>query len=198
MLDTTHVLHRNNIRTESVIFAVADTSNLIMDSSNPIHTATKLVMDVVSVAIKFDDVVFARVFCKHLIRDVVASGCIIDPDDIDMFLEQASEYANQFCADSSNSHLWSQPDAEGSMEPQQVTKIEGIEQQVAVNENGKIKKGGKALLAAELFQTHVLDAEVPIDNKSFVALLMEKLEMTKAGATTYAYNLRKEQKELAA
>jgi hypothetical protein len=191
MLDTNHVFQRTNIRTESVIFAVADTANLIMEASSPVHTASKLFMDVLSVQIKFDDVVFARIAAKHMVKDVVISGCVIDPDDVDMIVEQALEYATTFCADAANSYLWSKPDDEGSLVPQQVTAIEGIELQVAVNDNGKIKKGGKALLAAELFQTYVLDAEVPLTNIELVAMLMEKLDMTKAGATTYGYNCRK-------
>lgn len=190
MLDTTHVLLRNNIRTESVVFAVADTTNLIMESVSPLHTAAKLFMDVLSVRIEFDDVVFARIAAKHMIRDVLVSKCIIDSDDIDMLVEQALEYATTFCASPSNAYLWSKPDGDVP-EPEQVTEIEGIQVQVAIKDNGKIKKGGKALLAAELFQTYVINATVQLSNVEFVSMLMEKLDMTKAGATTYAYDLRK-------
>lgn len=70
--------------------------------------------------------------------------------------------------------------------------------QVAVNAQGKIKKGGKEVLASELYKKFVLNADAPLDNKGFVQLLMTELSMTKAGATTYAYNMRKKHGERAA
>lgn len=63
------------------------------------------------------------------------------------------------------------------------------EQGVVIKSNGKIKKGGKQVLALQLFKTHVVEKSV--SNQEFVAVLMKELDMTKAGATTYAYNTKK-------
>jgi hypothetical protein len=37
----------------------------------------------------------------------------------------------------------------------------------------------------------VVDAEVPLTNQGFIKLLMDELDMSKAGATTYSYNCKK-------
>lgn len=71
-----------------------------------------------------------------------------------------------------------------------VKKVEGVETTVKLNAQGKIKKGGKQILANELYTKHVLNATEPMTNKDFIALLMKELEMSKPGATTYAYNAR--------
>lgn len=67
----------------------------------------------------------------------------------------------------------------------------GIEMKVAIKADGSIKKGGKELLAAELYKKHVLESATPVDNQGFIAILVKELGMTKSGATTYNYNMKK-------
>lgn len=74
----------------------------------------------------------------------------------------------------------------------QVAVVAGIDMKVSVNKDGKIKKGGKQVLAAELYKKYVKDAAVPLDNQGFISVLVKELGMSKAGATTYNYNLKKE------
>ena len=73
-----------------------------------------------------------------------------------------------------------------------VSLSEGIDDKVEVKADGKIKKGGKQILAAELYKKHVVETENPVDNQGFIKILMAELGMTKAGATTYAYNCKKQ------
>ena len=53
MLDVSHVLDRNNIRTSNVIFAVADIAEKVRDSADPLYTATKLYNDILSVPVTY-------------------------------------------------------------------------------------------------------------------------------------------------
>lgn len=50
--------------------------------------------------------------------------------------------------------------------------------------------------AVTLYKQHVIDQQMP--SRDFIALLMKSLNMTKAGATTYAYNAKKKWEQLIA
>jgi hypothetical protein len=71
------------------------------------------------------------------------------------------------------------------------TNIEEAGVAVVIKNDGKIKRGGKAVIAEALFKKHVLESETPCDNKCFVEILMKHGQFTLAGARTYAHNLRK-------
>lgn len=72
------------------------------------------------------------------------------------------------------------------------TVAAGIELKVAVKADGSIKKGGKELLAVELYKQYNESLNgAPYENQAFIAILVKQLGMTKAGATTYNYNMKK-------
>ena len=194
MLNVSHVLDRNNIRSWNITHAVGDIAAKVNDSNDPLYMATKLFNDILSVSVTFTDAVHARIAAKHMIKDVLTYKCVIDNDDVSDIIEQAIEYADSYCADPANSYLWSQPDSDTSQVRETVQVVEGIDMKVAVRDDGKIKKGGKQLLAAELYAKFVLNATAPVSNQEFVQILIDSLDMTKPGATTYAYNLRKANK----
>jgi len=96
------------------------------------------------------------------------------------------------CLMSAPQHQWmfAKPEpTETSGEMQTVAA--GIELKVAVKADGGIKKGGKQLIAAELYKLHVLNSATPVDNQGMIKILMKELGMSKAGATTYNYDLKK-------
>ena len=58
--------------------------------------------------------------------------------------------------------------------------------------DGSIKKGGKELLAVELYKKYTSELNgAPYQNQAFIAILVAQLGMSKAGATTYNYNMKK-------
>lgn len=72
------------------------------------------------------------------------------------------------------------------------TVAAGIELKVAVKADGSIKKGGKELLAVELYKQYTDSLNgAPYENQAFIAILVKQLGMSKAGATTYNYNMKK-------
>lgn len=74
----------------------------------------------------------------------------------------------------------------------QVAVVEGLETKVAVKADGSIKKGGKEVLAAELYHKYVASLNgAEYSNQAFIAILVKELGMTKSGATTYNYNCKK-------
>lgn len=196
MLNVKSMLDRYNIRYTNKVFAVADISERVMGAVDPCYMATKIFNDLLNIPVPFKDPVHARTAAKHMVRDIITCNCQLDEEDIADIIEAAIEYADQFCADSTNSYLWAQPD-ETKVDIPTIQLIEGIDVKVAIREDGKIKKGGKQVLAAELYDKFIKLAIEPLSNQLFIQLLIDKLDMTKQGATTYAYNLRKANKELA-
>ena len=55
MLNVSHVLDRLNIRTSNVQFAVADISNRVRSSSDPLYEATKVFDAILSVPVVFQN-----------------------------------------------------------------------------------------------------------------------------------------------
>lgn len=193
MLEVSHVLDRLKIRRSHITFAVQDIGLLVQESKDPIYTASHLFNQILSVPVRFDDKVHARIAVKSMIRDVMLYKCSIDNDDVQDIVSDAITYADNYRADPKNSYLWAKPDEDEDV-VQEVQTIAGCEQKVAVREDGKIKKGGKQILAAELYNTHIKNNPTPMSNKEYIQLLMSTLDMTINGATTYAYNQRKAHK----
>ena len=188
MLDTTHVLDRLQIRRTSSVQGCQDVGNLIRDAVDPLYASHKLFNDVLSVDLRFSESVYARIMCKAMIQEVINKKCIVD--DPNQIVQTAEEYTKAFCANPDNSHLWATLD-ESEVRDVVVRVVESVDMKVAVNTNGKIKKGGKEPLARELYRINVIESTTPLTNQEFISLLMKELDMSKPGATTYRYNCMK-------
>ena len=178
-------LNRMRVRTYSPNGLIVDVRELMEDSGNVVLWCTRSIQRWIDRVVLFEDEVEARIFVKSFLYYLYKNGY----EYTEEVFENATEYTKQFLSDSSWSFL------KGSKKvniPVKETNIGDIQVQVAVNTNGKIKKGGKQVLAAELFKTHILNNAEPMSNKEFVELLMKELDMTKLGANTYLFNLRKE------
>lgn len=177
--------------------ATSEVGILVRDSLDPLYTASKFLNDLISVEWSFDEPIYAGLVCKYVVKYVVEQECILDPDTIWLIKHEAAEYATAYCDNPNNSYMWAKVDEDViDNKSGHIQVATGIDTKVAVKSNGKIKKGGKAILAADMYQKFVVDAEVPLTNQGFIALLMNELDMGKAGATTYAYNQKKLQSQL--
>lgn len=81
-------------------------------------------------------------------------------------------------------------------EGEQQAVVEGVDIKVAVKTAAdgsvKIKKGGKEVLAEALYTKYVAELNgAEYNNQAFIAILVKELGMSKAGATTYNYNMKK-------
>ena len=190
MLDTTHVFDRLRIDHRSAVIACQETANIIRDSATPLTTASKLFNDFLSLDVRFDDEVYARIACKSMVQQIVDNGNIVD--DPQVVLDNANVYAKTFCENPKWSYLWSKPEnVTTATSSVQVQVVKELDTKVAVKADGSIKKGGKQILAQELYMKHVVDATTPLTNVEFIALIMKELDMSLAGARTYAYNCKK-------
>lgn len=190
MLNVTHVLEHIGIDMRSVSRAIQDASSIVRESPNPLHAARKMFQDVLSVEERFEDEVYARVCCAKMIELVVrANGEVADEL---VMVASARSYAKQFCDDPKHSYLWARSETPTTVATTSIQVVNGIDVKVAVKADGKIKKGGKQILALELYKKKVLEATAPLNNQQFIALLMKELDMSKAGATTYSFNLKRD------
>lgn len=95
---------------------------------------------------------------------------------------------------SAPNHKWmfAKPEPTSTSGPtEQVAVIKDIDVKVEVKADGKIKKGGREVMAEAIYQKRVIDSGQPVTNQEFIQMLIKELGMTKGGATTYAYNVDK-------
>lgn len=186
MLNTEHVFQRLDLGHSSVT-AVQKIREAIDTASSPMSKAVALIDAITGVKRDFPNVETAKLTAMAVGDEAFKLKHVIE--DADAFVDACIARATKFIADPANAFHFVKPEAEavGTTE----TVIEGIDVKVAVKADGKIKKGGKEILALELYKKHVLEAKKALTNQEFIAVLVKELAMSKAGATTYAYNCKK-------
>lgn len=189
MIDVHHAFERRDLSTNSPLRAVQQTSQLISCNDNPVSTAIKLIHDVLGLNVSFTDARQARIVAMGVVESLVKSNLLCDEAE-DVFA-MAQQRASAFISLPQNQWMWADEQAieqAGNV----CTVVEGIDTKVGVNANGTIKKGGRQVIVAEMYKKHVIGKIPPMTNQEFVQLLMKELGMSKAGATTYAYAVKKE------
>lgn len=197
MSNAKHVLERMQIRTAPG-YAIQDARARIVGEDDQIAAAVKLINALITVP----DVSFTD---KHLARltalAVVEAACKADEiDDFTVYMA-AGERAKKLREDPRLAFAYVEADPVEVIDGvavrhgEELKSVGGSDTKVIVKSNGKIKKGGKQVLAAELYTKHVLEAKPAATNQEFIAILVKELGMTKSGATTYAYNCKKAQGE---
>ena len=179
MLNTTHVLERLNIDPKSRFAAVQDVRIVVEGSPDQLGTARTIISNLIEQGtdIKVTDPIEARMTAQYLVDRAILLGDRYDPNDA---LKYAAERIAQQRID--NPWFFYKPTF-GTVET--TTEIKH-DVQVEVKADGKIKKGGKQILAQALYEKHKSK-----DNKAIIEIFMAELQMSKAGATTYFYLTKK-------
>ncbi len=114
-----------------------------------------------------------------------------EPFDEQELLAAAHARALKFVTNPDTQYYFAKP--ESTVETGEVQKVvQGVDVAVAVKADGKIKKGGKETLAEALYHKYVAELNgAEYNNQAFIAILVKELGMSKAGATTYNYNMKK-------
>ena len=189
MQSAINTLTQMDFDTTSITRMVQQIRDCITNAANPVTRAQSIVRAITSIDVKLPDVETAIPFTQYVAKAAIEEAEELKDHQplIDRAFERVSELFKK--------HPWSAPRVESQTAGPVVAVVEGIDVKVEVKADGKIKKGGKQILAAELYKKHVTDAETPVDNQGFIKILMAELGMTKAGATTYRYNLAKQFKK---
>jgi hypothetical protein len=162
---------------------ITDIGLLMDDSGNSMLWCTRFIRKYIGIDIKFVDAIEARIFTKSILVNLYRNSYEYNEG----VLDSATEYTKSFLVNPFWSFLYSVREDVGIVPSKGIV---GSTIQVEINQHGKIKKGGKKILALELFKKHILDVEVPMSNKEFILLLISELDMTKLGANTYLNGLR--------
>lgn len=178
-------LEELEINTKSPTQAVQQVRQHIEGSTFPTEAASDLIFNITDIRVEFKDLPTALHVAQYVVYDAITLVSAVPQDVVDSaFVRTAALFEKQ---------PWIKPSVASENAPQtEVAVAAGVEMKVAVKADGKIKKGGKQILAVELYKLHVVETQSPVDNQGFIAILMKELGMTKAGATTYAYNCRKQ------
>ena len=178
------ILNDMEFNTESVVQMVQQIRTHISESADPIAKAKRLIFAITDIDVKIPDVETA----VPLAQFVAKASLEEEVCDFPNIIERAFSYVSELF----KKHPWSAPKVASQTNGPVVAVVEGIDTKVEIKADGKIKKGGKQILAVELYKKHVVETENPVDNQGFIKILMAELGMTKAGATTYAYNCKKQ------
>ena len=188
MLNVTHTLERMEITLTSPTRTIQEIGAIITATENVAANAAKFIKSVLSLDVKFEDNDVARVTTLAVAEALVKCKGEVG-DEVELYDHAVARAKKHMAA---NPWMYAKPEGvtRAGMETKAV--IEGIDTKVAVRKDGSIGRGGKQILAAELFKKHVTDSTTPCDNACFVRILIKELKMTLPGARTYAHNLRKQ------
>lgn len=183
-LNITHQMMKMEIPM-SVTRAIQSVREIVGDNDVCVK-ASKLIRDLLSLDVSFTDNDVARV-TSLAVAEAIAKCEGVIADEAVLFA-QAVERAEKHMKSPKNAWMYVKPTEEVNAV---TTQIEGTEISVAVKSDGRVKRGGKKIIAADLFRIHVLESETPCDNKCFTEILMKTCQLSLAGARTYAHDLRK-------
>lgn len=187
MLDVTAALEHLRIPKNSPIAAIRAVAEKFEDEgADVVAIATKLVKDMIGADATFTEANEARLVAMALAEAASKNDGKFENEVVALALAQKR------AADHMAKNAWMYVKKTSAAPTETKAVVEGIETKVAVKADGSIKKGGKQVLAAELYKKHVLEATKAATNQEFIAILVKELGMSKAGATTYAYNCKKQ------
>lgn len=118
----------------------------------------------------------------------VVSGLYNDNKiDRNVLIDQAMVRVERLANDPMNQWMYATKEVPGTIQ-QQVSKE--VEITVAVKEDGTIKKGGRAVLAEELYNKYIINGTKQTSRAEMIDLFVKEIGMTPAGASTYFANAK--------
>lgn len=188
MLNLNHTLQHLDISTTSVCRAIQTVRAMVGEGEQALRNASKLILDLINVTVSFKDENEARVTAQAVVEAVIKAKGIV-PDEQALFdaaVKRADAHLKEF------DWAYRAYESTDPLAVPETIQIEGTELHVEVKSDGKVKRGGKQLICAELFRKYVIESQTPCDNACFVQILIKEAGMSLAGARTYATNLRRE------
>lgn len=111
--------------------------------------------------------------------------------DVSLMVDDCKQRAHVLVDNPKNDWMYKKHSRESG--PVIMSEVEGVDIQVEVKADGKIKKGGKAILAVGLLHNYIDSCVVSGDSyvpKVMKKILVDMIAMTELGAGTYEYNMR--------
>lgn len=105
----------------------------------------------------------------------------------EVLFENAKIRIEQLATDPRYTWMYAEKE-EANITKQQVSQE--VDVMVAVHEDGTIKKGGRAVLAEELYNKYVINGTEQTTRAAMIELFVKEIGMTPAGASTYFANAK--------
>jgi len=190
MINTEKVFERLDLGTSRVTSVIAVRTAIDDEAeSNKKAKAEDLIFQLLGVKVVYEDQKKARFVAMKVAEEAWKVNHKID--DEQMFLHDVEVKIDAFMTNPNNAFMFVKPESYSAEPTEMKAVVAGVDTEVAIKKDGSIKKGGKEVLARELYKKHVLESNEPLSNQGFIAVLIKDLGMSKAGATTYAYNCKK-------
>jgi len=191
VINTQLVFQRLDLGT-SRFASVQKVRAVVAESNNPQQKAEELIFQILGLKATYDTTDHARLVAQAVVDEAWKVNHAIDNEQ--ELLTVCEARIVKYMGDPNNACHFVKPAPDYravATVSKQVTTL--IETKVEVKKNGSMKKGGAQLLARELYTNFVLNCkpEDALDNQGFIRLLVKELNMSKEGATTYAYNCKK-------
>lgn len=190
MINTQLVFQRLDLGT-SRFASVQKVRAVVDESSNPQQKAEELIFQILGLKARYDTTDHARLVAQAVVDEAWKANHAIDNEQ--ELLTGCEARIVKYMGDPNNACHFVKPALYQAVATvsKQVTTL--IETKVEVKQDGSMKKGGKEVLARELYTKFVLNckSEDALDNQGFIRLMVKELNMSKACATTYAYNCKK-------
>lgn len=198
-MDVSPVLKHFGINTTSTVHAVQQVRNYIETDNDGLDSGIGLVEQLTNIRVAsnmFDNRAVGTAdmwvmhFAQAVVEKCIQQGCIVDNgQDV---VDAAIARTEQFILKPSNKWMFAVEEAIIASGGEVKAVSAEVDVKVEVKADGKIKKGGKETLAAALYHKYLADLNgAEYNNQAFIGILMKECSMSKAGATTYAYNMKK-------
>lgn len=182
MINLLQTINHMNIPTESASRAIQAVRGKLQRASSESAGAVALVKALLDIDVKFNSHTEARIATFALVEDIIKNDCVVN--DLDEAMGRAMQKANSFINNSTNSWMF--------VSDQPMTKqavVDGVDTKVIIKANGSIKKGGKKILALEIYKRELLKGDVLPGE--LAKMFVNELGMTLSGARTYVYDTKK-------
>lgn len=189
MINVKSTLAHMHVSHTSVSQGLQDLRGRLARSASECAGASSFIREVIEVNVKFTDNNQARLMAFAVLENLLKNNC--EYADAAEVMKAATSRTDKLMADPANFYWFAKPEVVAGAETEQVAVVDGLDTKVTVKADGSIKKGGKQILAYQMYLKHVIESPTPISNSQFKELLISDLGMTKAGASTYAYNAAK-------
>lgn len=152
------------------------------------NKASFMIREITGIDTSFVDDNIALTTVQYIVDAVVRDRVYVD---VSLMVDDCKQRAHVLVDNPKNDWMYKKHSRESG--PVIMSEIAGVDIQVEVKADGKIKKGGKAILAVGLLHNYidscVADGKVYVP-KEMKKILVDSIEMTELGAGTYEYNMR--------
>lgn len=187
MLDPINVLSRMEVNTSGAGAAVRSYRDAF-EANLTVDLARQHIEAITGVDYKFDDITHAKYTVLYVIDAILNSK--EGERDYNKIVSDSFVRADSFLKAESNQWMFTSAEAAKAEATADVKVSDEATVQVQTTNEGKIKKGGKKVIALELYRETVLKEGTSAND--FIKLLMERADMSEGGARTYYHICKKE------